>query len=97
MPVPVSVFLLMFAPPALFAFVGQLAGSAEGRHRLRRWTAGLWVALIAGLSSWSEENGHWLGIALFMLMALGLSFLVAYAGALAGSAAALRLKRLRRA
>jgi len=90
---PVSTFLFMFGPPAVFAFAAQLAAAAGTRHRLRRWTAGLWVALVAGLTSWSEEGAHWLGTALFMLTVLGLSFLVAYAGALSGSAAALRLKR----
>ncbi|HEX8643638.1 MAG TPA: hypothetical protein VF702_06965 [Allosphingosinicella sp.] len=98
MDAPLSLFLLMFVPPAALAFIGQLACTMEARHRLRRWTAGLWVALIAGLSSWSnDESGHWLGIALFMLTVLGLSFLIAYAGSLAGSLAALRLKSLRRA
>jgi hypothetical protein len=67
----------------------------EGRHRRRRWVAGLWVALAAALSTYPDEPGHWLGVALFLTMLLGFFFAVAYAGALLGSHAALRLKPLR--
>jgi hypothetical protein len=86
--------LFLFLPPLAIAFALQLATSREKRHRLRRWVAGLWVALVAAVSTFGE-TGHWLGILLFAAMLLGLFFLLAYAGALLGSLAALRLKRSR--
>lgn len=88
-------FFFIFLPPLGIAFALQLAATPDGRQRLRRWTAGFWVALAAALSTF-DETGHWLGIAFYAAMLLGLFFLVAYAGALIGSLAALRLKRTRR-
>jgi hypothetical protein len=91
---PLSTFLILLLPPLAAAFAAQLFVSSEARHRVRRWAAGLWIALLAAISSWTDENGSRLGIFLATLLLLALFFLVAYGGALAGSWAALRLKRL---
>lgn len=86
-------FLVMLLPPLLTAFAVQLLLSRDQRHRLRRWVAALWVALIAVMTTWEPEQGAALGIALFALLLVGLSFLVAYCGAFAGSHGALLLMR----
>jgi hypothetical protein len=91
----ISFFLFLFLPPLGIAFALQFAVGQKGRHRLRRWVAGLWVALVAALTAYADEPGHWLGVALFLAMLLGFFFTVAYSGALLGSHAALRLQRPR--
>jgi len=88
-----SFFLFTFLPPLGAAFAAQIVLAREARHRLRRWTAALWVAAFTIVTSW-EGPGSLLGLALLMLLVLGIAFVVAYGGAWLGSAAALRLKRL---
>jgi hypothetical protein len=84
--------LLLVLPTMAAAFTAQLALSPAARHRVRRWTAGLWVAAIALVTSWDEGAGSILGLVLYTAMTLGIAFLVAYCGALTGSIAALRLR-----
>lgn len=92
MSVTLPLLLLVFLPPLAAAFTAQLAMSRGARARLRRWTAGLWVAALALIASWDEGAGSILGLVLFMILQLGLAFLLAYCGALMGSMAALRLR-----
>ena len=84
--------LFLFAPPLVAAFLLQLFLNHSARHRVRRWTAGLWVAAVAALSTF-DETGHWLGVALYLAMLLGFFFIVAWVGALLGSRAALSVRR----
>jgi hypothetical protein len=84
--------LFLFAPPLAAAFLLQLFLNHSARHRVRRWTAGLWVAAVAAISTF-DEKGHWLGVALYLAMLLGLFFLIAWVGALLGSRAALGVRR----
>ena len=92
MSISLSLLLLISLPPLAAAFTAQLVLSRGARARLRRWTAGLWVAALALVSSWDEGAGSILGLVLFMILQLGLAFLLAYCGALIGSMVALRLR-----
>ena len=92
MSVTLSLLLLIFLPPLAAAFTAQLVLSRGTRVRLRRWTAGLWVAALALVSSWDEGAGSVLGLVLFRVLQLSLAFLLSYCGALIGSMTALRLR-----
>jgi hypothetical protein len=90
----VPLLLTLLLPPAAAAFVAQLALRRVQRHRIRRWIAALWIAILSASTAIGDDSGSWLGRFLFALLVVTAAFLIAYLGALLGSAAALRLKRL---
>lgn len=91
---PLFFFLTLVLPPFAIAFIAQLAAGQIHRHRIRRWIAALWIALLSASTSIGDDSGSWLGRFLFALLVVTAAFLLAYLGAWLGSAIALRLKRL---
>lgn len=94
---PLFFLLTLALPPAGIAFAAQLAVGRSRRHRIRRWIAALWIALLSASTSIGDDGGSWLGRFLFALLVVTAAFLIAYLGALLGSASALGLKRLAKA
>jgi hypothetical protein len=97
-PDPLPILLGLAVPPILIAFAAQLGLSRAQRHRVRRWTAALWTAFLSLMSSVVDGGGgSGIGLFLFTLLLVAVTFLIAWAGALAGSLAALQIKRLAQA
>jgi cell division protein FtsX len=86
--------LTLVLPPFAIAFIAQLAAGRSQRHRIRRWIAALWIALLSASASLGDDSGSWIGRFLFALLVVSAAFLIAYFGAWLGSTIALWIKRL---